>query len=1542
MRTFRAIATGLLAGCTIIAAACTAASETPSTEDVGSDGTGAPDTGGTPDVASDAGADTSQPADTGFITDTAGDTGEEADTAVTDTSEPDVAEDVGQDVAVPPTTAQLVVHVLDRAGLPVAGATVAGGEASGLTDALGHALLDIPADGETNIIISKEGYANTFRPMTPAGAPSLSFEAILFQPDFTTTINVTDGATVELTVASADIGSLVIPKDGLVDETGAKVTGEVDVAVVYVAPGEAGPTTSPAPMVVVEEGVTVPLISHGMVDIEISQGEKKLDVAEGKTLELALPAAPDAPPAAPLWSFDEDEGIWVEEGTATNNGDTWSAQLPHLSWWNIDIKCIVPAADRCCVDFQTKYPDGSPAPGVDVHLYPCLERSSYLLFTTNGAGSFVQQGLECGEKRADNWWGKTLPGATALSAGLFDYTPTSKECTAQVITVGCQTAANCPSGQQCADGKCEPGCPGGCPGGQYCAAGTCKTTCVPNCGVKKCGDDGCGGTCGSCDDGSGCTKDTCTDAGVCVNAAQCSQGKVIWNNLSTFISAKTPTKAAPLSVPLDGIDVKFYRSNGWPVAPFTAPAKATGKSFTSSVIKNVTFGWDGPFKYININVPAGVKQNAGDATFDFGQSALTHKGAGWYYIFGVTALAHPGQGPLKLTSSLPLEPIGTFDAWGGQINAAYDPSTQTITGPKSGTNTQFQFFVLPKDASSLTLSLADAGTVADTFGFWVGIVNVGQICSTAGGGTCTETSTCGDGIKSSTEACDDGNTADNDGCSANCAATEAGYSCTEVGATTKCTKTVCVPSCIGKTCGSDGCSGTCGTCPGALECLPAGVCGCANDAECNASELWWNDIASLPQVLKTLTADDPTSNIKISVPIKVAGLDQVREITLTAKSNAKGESTARLFVMYSPPNTADGSIFSEALNMVLGWKGNMPYIDVLGLGGAPLKGKLRFAFDKPAASIGDGYTYVLGIAGTAGGPTEGPTTITASIPIELASHQAVDAFNSGNKTVFSPPSTIYSDGGDGADGYMFYLIPPSADHIELEIDNTGGHDAHGYIFGVVRAATKVCAAGICTEKGVCGDGIKTAADACDDGNTKAGDGCGATCTVEANWSCTVPVLTSVCTCACPAGQICAGAGACCTPTCVGKQCGDNGCGGVCGTCAVDETCSPAGTCDCVAQCTGKSCGSNGCSGTCGTCGAGEACSAAQTCEVCTPDCAGKTCGPNGCGGTCGTCSVGQTCGGVGTCVACVPDCVGKTCGDNGCGGTCGACDATQGCTPAGTCAAKCVPACAGKSCGDNGCGGSCGKCIAGSTCSGAGVCEVCTPVCLPGNCGDNGCFGSCEQCGVGEGCDVTESCVDACSFCGEGGCKAFGFEGGAPLVGWSMEGDVGVIGSFGVTAAPEGTAMLRLSTGLTVPIDNRAARGMCADGATTLTFKWRFYSEEFREYCGSGFNDAFVVKLRTSAGVQTLFARRVNDLCLEKGAQGSDENPVGAHYVGLTESEVDLDQGEGGDVWVTPWSTATVTLPAGAESGTLVFEVNDESDTSYDTLVLIDQITLTP
>lgn len=51
--------------------------------------------------------------------------------------------------------------------------------------------------------------------------------------------------------------------------------------------------------------------------------------------------------------------------------------------------------------------------------------------------------------------------------------------------------------------------------------------CSPNCTGKDCGDDGCGGSCGSCDDGADCTTDSCTASGACLfspNATTCDDG----------------------------------------------------------------------------------------------------------------------------------------------------------------------------------------------------------------------------------------------------------------------------------------------------------------------------------------------------------------------------------------------------------------------------------------------------------------------------------------------------------------------------------------------------------------------------------------------------------------------------------------------------------------------------------------------------------------------------------------------------------------------------------------------------------------------------------------------------------------------------------------------------------------------------------------------------------------------------------------------------------------------------------------------------------
>ncbi|HEX9294289.1 MAG TPA: glycoside hydrolase family 19 protein [Polyangiaceae bacterium] len=73
---------------------------------------------------------------------------------------------------------------------------------------------------------------------------------------------------------------------------------------------------------------------------------------------------------------------------------------------------------------------------------------------------------------------------------------------------------------------------------------------------------------------------------------------------------------------------------------------------------------------------------------------------------------------------------------------------------------------------------------------------------------------------------------------------------------------------------------------------------------------------------------------------------------------------------------------------------------------------------------------------------------------------------------------------------------------------------------------------------------------------------------------------------------------------------------------------------CTPNCSGKNCGNDGCSGNCGTCATGSTCNASGSCVAsCTPSCAGKACGSDGCSGSCGTCSGGTSCNASGQCVS---------------------------------------------------------------------------------------------------------------------------------------------------------------------------------------------------------------------------------------------------------------------------------------------------------------------
>ncbi len=244
-------------------------------------------------------------------------------------------------------------------------------------------------------------------------------------------------------------------------------------------------------------------------------------------------------------------------------------------------------------------------------------------------------------------------------------------------------------------------------------------------------------------------------------------------------------------------------------------------------------------------------------------------------------------------------------------------------------------------------------------------------------------------------------------------------------------------------------------------------------------------------------------------------------------------------------------------------------------------------------------------------------------------------------------------------------------------------------------APKVCTASdACHEAGACDPATGECSDpasadgkVCDDGLVCTDqDACNAGVCVGSPVTCAAPIVAcavasceetsqgcvtdaSACECLadadCGAGHVCTAGDCVCVPACDGKACGSDGCGGSCGSCEDDQSCTLQGQCVCQPDCAGKQCGDDGCGGSCGSCGVGTECSPEATC-VCVPACDGRECGSDGCGGSCGSCGSGEACSAQGQCV-CQPDCAGKQCGDNGCGGLCGVCGSGLVCGDANQC-----------------------------------------------------------------------------------------------------------------------------------------------------------------------------------------------------------------------------------------------------------------------------------
>ncbi len=186
--------------------------------------------------------------------------------------------------------------------------------------------------------------------------------------------------------------------------------------------------------------------------------------------------------------------------------------------------------------------------------------------------------------------------------------------------------------------------------------------------------------------------------------------------------------------------------------------------------------------------------------------------------------------------------------------------------------------------------------------------------------------------------------------------------------------------------------------------------------------------------------------------------------------------------------------------------------------------------------------------------------------------------------------------------------------------------------------------------------------------------------------------------------------------------------------------------------------------------------------------------------------------------------------------------------------------------------------------------------------------------------------------------------------GWKAIGDGRVISRLGSTVPVGGKFMGVISTGLGFTTQTGLLeQPFCVDkGASEMCFHWKYYSEEFLEWCGSSYMDQFRATLsgeiKGKKKTVTMVDVWIDQLCpYDCGGKnpcqaGSPSCKCGQQWKGLSQADVSFDQG---GVYMTLWQTHCHDISAFSDKKvTLKFFTTDKGDSIYDTAVLVDDVTI--
>jgi len=231
--------------------------------------------------------------------------------------------------------------ITNENGDPAVYATVNAGSKSTFTDAYGYFKInDVVLSKEAGFIkISKTGYFDTYKTFVGIENKETFIRSKLIPKVETGTINASSGGTVNTT----DGGTVTLPANAVVNAgTNAAYSGTVHVAAHVFNQNDMNEWNETTPGD--QRGTDIDgnlqfLRSYGMMAVELTgDAGELLQIATGKTALITTPIpsaiATAAPATIPLWSFNTAKGLWKQEATATKNGNSYTGNVPHFSFWD--------------------------------------------------------------------------------------------------------------------------------------------------------------------------------------------------------------------------------------------------------------------------------------------------------------------------------------------------------------------------------------------------------------------------------------------------------------------------------------------------------------------------------------------------------------------------------------------------------------------------------------------------------------------------------------------------------------------------------------------------------------------------------------------------------------------------------------------------------------------------------------------------------------------------------------------------------------------------------------------------------------------------------------------------------------------------------------------------------------------------------------------------------------------------------------------------------------------------------------------------------